>query len=754
MTAPIQTFLRGALKMIAYRYLHACCAGTALCLWTTFAAAQTAQPSASSESGTGLDEIIVTATRRSESIQNVSGQVTALTAGALDQINARDLNDFAAFVPGLSFASEGASTNLLVIRGITTGSQLSSATGVYLDDIPVGASTSNGVGYQSLNVNTFDLNRVEVLNGPQGTLYGATSLGGTIRYIPNAPTLNSFGVDVGAQVSSTQHGHIDHAYTGMINIPIADIAALRVDGYQVYDSGYAKDPIYGRDNQGWSRSEGGRVALLLKPSDELDIQLRASTQHIPSESADVAFRNPTTREPTYGTYDQAYPTFQPSNYSLTLYSAAVNYDTPWAKLSSITGLQVNNGTSYTDNSLIYDAALGTFGGGADPWSLYVNTTTKKFTQEFRVASHESAHFQWLLGGFLSNEKTFETVDLFDNANAGGTFLGLSPFTSFLPSTYREYAVYGDGTIFFTPQIELGLGVRYSRQKQAYDETVSGLLATGSPAVLTPPVATSDQSVMTYLINPKFHITDDVMVYARAASGFRPGGPNFVLTPGLGNPTFAPDTLWSYEIGEKASLLDKRATLNFDVYDILWKNIQVTVNVGGVNQLENAGTARVTGAEMNFNYRILSPLTLGGSAALTDARLTSTAPVIGISTVGVRLPLSPRFNFALLGTYDVDLFAGYHGSINVTDRWVGERNAGFGSAFSPQYHLASYNITDINLSLNAPHNLEYGLFMRNLFDRAGEVSASVLANEYNPASPVPVFLAQPRTVGLSVNYKFN
>jgi iron complex outermembrane receptor protein len=739
--------------MIAFRYFHARCAGAALCLCAAIATAQTSQPTASLDTGT-LDEIIVTATRRSESIQNVSGQITALTAGALDQINARDLNDFAAFVPGLSFASEGASTNLLVIRGVTTGSQLSSATGVYLDDIPIGASTSNGVGYQSLNVNTFDLNRVEVLNGPQGTLYGATSLGGTIRYIPNAPTLNSFGVDVGVQVSSTQHGHIDHAYTGMVNIPIADIAAIRVDGYQVYDSGYAKDPVYGRDNQGWSRSEGGRVALLLKPSDELDIQLRASTQHIPSESADVAFRNPTTREPTYGTYDQAYPTFQPSNYSLTLYSAAVNYDTAWAKLSSITGLQINNGTSYTDNSLIYDAALGAFGGGADPWSLYVNTTTKKFTQEFRVASHESKHFQWLLGGFLSNEKTFETVDLFDDANAGGTFLGLSPFTSFLPSTYREYAVYADGTVFFTSQLELGLGVRYSRQKQAYDETVSGLLATGSAAVLTPPVATSDQSVMTYLINPKFHITDDVMVYARAASGFRPGGPNFVLTPGLGNPTFAPDTLWSYEIGEKASLLDKRATLNFDVYDILWKNIQVTVNVGGVNQLENAGTARVTGAEMNFNYRILSPLTIGGSAALTDARLTSTAPVIGINNVGVRLPLSPRFNFALLGTYDVDLFAGYHGSVNVTDRWVGERNAGFGSAVSPQYHLASYNITDINLALNAPYHLEYGLFMRNIFDRAGEVSASVLANEYNPASPVPVFLVQPRTVGISVNYKFN
>ncbi|HEY3658829.1 MAG TPA: TonB-dependent receptor [Steroidobacteraceae bacterium] len=723
-------------------------------------AAQTVNGTTSQQFGTAapdteLAEVIVTATRRSESLQNVAGQVTALTSGALAQINARDFNDFAGFVPGLSYSSTGPSTNLLVIRGITTGSQLSSATGVYLDDIPLGASTSNGIGYQSLNVNVFDLNRVEVLNGPQGTLYGATSLGGTVKYISNLPDLKTFSVEAGAQVSSTEHGGINHAYTGMVNLPFANgIGAVRIDGYQLYDSGYAKDPVYHRDNQGWDRSEGGRVSLLLQPTDALDIRLTASTQHIPSESANVAFRDPVTRQPTYGTYDQAYPTFQPSNYSLTLYSATIGYDMPWAKLTSISGYQINNGTSSTDNSLIYDAALAVLGAGADPWSLYVNTTTKKFTEELRLASHENNRFQWLVGGYLNNERTDEIVDLFDFANPGGTFFGLSPFTSYLPSTYREYAAYADGTVFITKQFELGLGVRYSKQRQAYEETVSGLLATGSAAVLTPPVATSDQSVVTYLINPKYHITDEVMVYARAASGFRPGGPNFVLSPGLGNPTFAPDRLWNYEIGEKSTFLDKRATLDFDIYDILWKDIQVTVNNGGVNQLENAGIARVTGAELAFNYRVFSALTLGGSAAYTDARLTSTAPVIGVKSVGARLPLSPRYNFALVGTYNFNIVENYSGALNVTDRWVGERLAGFGTPISPQYRLASYNITDLNLSVYAPHGLEYGLFVRNIFDKAGEVSASVLADEYNPASPVPVVLAQPRTVGISVKYKLN
>ncbi len=729
----------------------ACAAALALC--GTNAPAQTTARTAAASGE--LAEVIVTATRRSESIQDVPGQVTALTGGALSQINARDFADFAAFVPGLSYAASGASTNLIVIRGITTGSQLSSAIGMYLDDVPIGASTSFGLGYQSLNINTFDLNRVEVLNGPQGALYGATSLGGTVKYITERPDLHAFSAEVGTEISYTEHGGINHAYRGMVNLPFDNgLGAVRVDGVQQYDSGYAKDPVYGRDNQGWDRTDGGRISLLLQPNEALDIRLSAFTQRIPSESADIGFRSPTTHQPTLGTYDQAYPTFQPSDYRLTLYSGVVSYDMPWAKITSISGLQTNEGVSQTDESYVYDPALALFGAGQDPFSLYVDTTTKKFTQELRLASHKNDHFEWLIGGYFDTEKTIEVVDLFDQANAGGTFLGLPPFNSFLPSTYREYAGYADGTFFITKRFDIGLGVRYSKQRQAYDETVSGLLATGSNATMTPPVATSDQGVVTYLINPKYRITDDTMIYARAASGFRPGGPNFVLRPGLGNPTFAPDRLWNYEVGEKSSFLDSKATLDFDLYEIQWKDIQVTVNNGGVNQLENAGNARVKGAELAFDYRIVPALTLGGSAAYTDARLETTAPVLGVTYTGARLPLSPRYNFALVGAYDFNITGDYSAMLTVTDRYVGQRLAAFGTPVSPQYALAAYNLTDVKLAIHATHGVELDLFVTNVFDKAGEVSATTLANEYNPSAPVPVFLTRPRTVGLGLKAKFN
>jgi iron complex outermembrane receptor protein len=171
------------------------------------------------------------------------------------------------------------------------------------------------------------------------------------------------------------------------------------------------------------------------------------------------------------------------------------------------------------------------------------------------------------------------------------------------------------------------------------------------------------------------------------------------------------------------------------------------------QLENAGNARVQGAELTFGYRILPTLTLGGSAAYTDAHLVTAAPVLGLASKGARLPLSPKYNFALVANYNFDIGAGFAGGFTVTDRWIGDRTTGFaGSPVSPLYKLASYNTVDLDLAIYAPRNIEIDAFVKNVFDKAGEVSASTLANEYNPAAPVPVQVSLPRTVGLALKFK--
>jgi outer membrane receptor protein involved in Fe transport len=273
-------------------------------------------------------------------------------------------------------------------------------------------------------------------------------------------------------------------------------------------------------------------------------------------------------------------------------------------------------------------------------------------------------------------------------------------------------------------------------------------------------------VETYLINPQYQLTDDTMIYARVASGFRPGGPNFVLPPPFSQvpASFKPDTLWNYEIGQKSTLFDGRATADFDIYDIEWSGIQATDNVGGINQLVNAGDARVEGAEGSFGYRILPDVTLGGSGSYTDAFLTTPAPVVGVLNRGAQLPLSPRWNFALNGIYSFDIGGGFSGAANVSDVYVGSRNAGynvspaeaFAGTGNPLYKLAAYNTVNFNLSVFMPRNTELDFYVKNVFDVRGEVSASTVSDQYlNPSflglgvpyAPVPVELSLPRTFGL-------
>lgn len=715
-------------------------------------------PAQKSERGAGitqLQEIVVTATRREEPAQSVPFQLTAMTASDLTRINAHNLGDFAAYVPGL-ITNSGAAPGLIAIRGVTlgTGGQLSSAIGLYFDGVPLGASTSFGLGYQSFNINTFDLARVEVLNGPQGTLYGADSLGGAVKYVAAAPDPNALHATAETEISHTAHGGTNYGLRGMLNLPFGGgFGALRVDGIDNYDSGYISDPIYHRTHQGATRDEGGRVQLLLAPTSELHVRLSAFYQRDGSVGLNTAFRNFVTGQPTLGTYDQAYPLEQPAVSSLTLYSAMINWRLPWFTVTSITGDQVDHGFSLSDESLVYDALLASFGASTDPFQLPVDTNTHRITQEVRLVSHQEGRLRWILGGYYDHEITNEIVDLFDLANPGGTFFGLVPFNADLPSSYREVAGYADATISLTKRLSLGLGVRYSTQRQSYQETTFGLFATGSNVVYNSPVAVTNQSVTTYSINPKYQLTPDVMLYARAASGFRPGGPNFVLFSGLHNPSFAPDKLWSYEIGEKSSLFHHRAQLDFDVYDIEWQRIQLVVNNDGVNQLENGNNARVQGAEMSFRARVMPRLTLDGSATYTHAWLTGPVPVLNINYSGARLPMSPRFNFALLGTYRFILARGHPAALTVSDHWLGQRTEGFGTSASARYSLPAFNTVDFDLALPLTRVLSVDLYLKNAFDTAGQVDATTLANEYDPAAPTPVIISQPRTIGVVLRAHF-
>jgi len=703
-----------------------------------------------------LETIVVTATKRSESQQNVASQVTALSGAALEDLHATDFTGFAPFVPGLSFQSAGPTGDLIAIRGITTGgAQLSGAVGMYVDEVPVGASSSFGLAFQTLPTSTFDLARVEVLNGPQGTVYGSNALGGTIKYVTAAPDPKAFSAKVEAEGADTAHGTTGGGVRALLNVPLlGDRVALRIDGVDQTDSGYATDPFNHRSNQGKGHTLGGRVSLLAQMTPDLDLRLSASAQKIEATGFAVSLRDPVTGAPTYGPYDQNFTVAQPSDASLHLYSAVLNWNLHVATLTAVSAYQENSGDYLDDVSGVYNPLLASV-FGVQPYGLYVNTSTSKFTQEIRLASQSNKSFEWLVGGFYSNERTHEFVDLLDTSTPAGTLFGFAPFYGVLPSTYSEFAGFADGTVYFTPKLDLTVGMRYSQNRQRYQQDAYGLFVVPTnPTQVTHEDARSTQNVTTFLFNPRYHVSDELMVYGKAASGYRPGGPNFVLALGHGSPTFDADRLWNYELGEKARFFGDRASLDFDLYDIEWKKIQLTVNNGGINQLENGGDARIQGAELAFAFRSSPSVTLSGTAAYTDARLTTTVPGLGISYTGARLPLSPKTSFAVSAKYHFTAWTGYDGDVLISDYFVGGRTAGYaGSLLSPEYDLPSYNTVDLSAILRSSHGFEVDAYLKNVFDQRGQVSATTLANEYNPSAPVPVTLSRPRTIGVVLKYSF-
>ena len=245
-----------------------------------------------------------------------------------------------------------------------------------------------------------------------------------------------------------------------------------------------------------------------------------------------------------------------------------------------------------------------------------------------------------------------------------------------------------------------------------------------------------------------------MVYGRIASGYRPGGPNLQTGgAGSGNLSFASDKLWNYEVGLKQTLAG-RGFLNLSAYHIDWTNIQQVRNIGGINQLVNAGDARVNGAEASFSYRLLPRLNVLATGAYTDAKLTTTAPILGLNDEGARLPLSPKFSAALAANYSFDVTEAWAGALNVSLRHVGARNSGYpGSTVSLNYRLDDYNVVDATLSLTARAGWQVSPYIKNVFDVRGEVSATTATNQFVPGAPVPVTLTQPRTIGVSVGRRF-
>ena len=707
-------------------------------------------PATSSTTATAqpLEAITVTGTRRREPVRDVPVQLNTIPAETLEQSGAKTLTDYLATQPGIDLnTSGGPGLGSVTIRGVSTGAPTIATVGMYVDDVPFGSSTAYAIGSgTALDMGLLDLNRVEVLRGPQGTIYGASTMGGLIKYVTNDPDPLRMSGSATLAASTTAHGSANNTLNAVLNVPVSDETAVRFAAFQDHNGGYvdAVGPAAGSDvNHG--NTVGGRFSVLMTPTRDLRVKLTATAQEIRRDSKDAV------------DYDQAgnavngplvkkLALLEPYSIKTGVLGLELDYDMGWARLDSITAGQRTDVSNRTDATYVYGPLLASIGLPVDQVPLDNTVTVSRQTQELRLTSPRGA-LEWLAGYFYSHEKSTNDQLVTSRISPGVPGPLLATFQ--LPGEYTENALFGDITWNPSKQLSLTGGIRTSNNKQDFQQIGDGPLAGGPSSVN----GHSSETTNTYLAAARYALTPTSNVYARAASGFRPGGPNAVAkdpNPGepTAPPTFKSDSLWSYEAGYKAELMDRRLSVDAAIYTIKWKDLQQIAAVNGIGVIVNAGDAKVDGAELALRYRPSPPWTLYASYAYTDGKLTEDAPGLGSS--GARLPNAAK-NAANAGAeYDFEA-GGYKFQAGADVRYVGERNAGFeGSSTLPNYKLPDYTLVD----LHAVGDFRWGqvtLYARNVFDKRAQLGAGtnfIPLGGYAQVTP-----AQPRTVGVSVSATF-
>ena len=707
-----------------------------------------AATSGPADSITRLESITITANRRREPAREVPMQVNVLNTESLQRAGAKSLGDYLTSEPGVEVNSVGGpGFGAVSVRGVTTGSQTIATVSAYVDDVAVGSSSAFAKGPGLfLDMGLLDLNHIELLRGPQGTLYGASAMGGLLKYVTNVPDTSEFSGKVSLTGSTTKDGRASTTVSGVVNVPLKeDVAAVRVSAYQDRAGGWVEatgPAAASASNRG--DSTGARASVLITPTKDLTFRLTATLQDIKRDGYDFVDYDSTTSRPVAGELSRSLSLREPYRVKTELYSAEVEYDFGWARLNSVTSMQKVRHEAVIDATAIFNPLLG---GGFSQISLAQPASFDRTSQEFRLTSKSDSKLEWLAGLYFDRETgtNIQTADTVLTGGAGGPQLANVNITS----VYNEYAAFGDLTWKFNSAFAVTAGLRLSRNKQNYAQVFSGPLVGNSSLS-----ADSSETVNTYLLTGRYALNPESSVYARVATGYRPGGPNAIplnVTTGqplVPNTTFNSDSLTSYELGYKADLLNKMLSVEAAIYDIEWRNIQQAFASSGTTAIINAGKARVRGAEMSATYRPLTQLTLVAKGAYTDAKFTEDAPELGADS-GDRLPDSPKFSASLSANYSFALAANpaYAG---VAYRYIGSRDAGIPNSAVSSYKMPSYSLVDLQAGVDVGR-FGIGMFVRNVFDKRAQLSANTAFIRLGGSALVSV--AQPRTFGLTASASF-
>ncbi len=698
--------------------------------WAAGAAGQEA-PRASDGA---VETVIVTATKRAEDLQKVPISVTALSEDLIKKTDATRFEDVVRAIPGLSYNENSAGSATYTIRGVNTSSSVSnvqSPVAVYLDEVPV----LDPFGPHNItDLRLFDVGQVEVLRGPQGTLFGSGALGGAIRLATNKPDASAYDAAAEATVESVENGGVGYRLNGMANIPLNDTLALRIVGYYDRDPGWIDNTTRHEADVNRAVTKGGRAMLRWTPTDDLTLTgtFLYENDH-PNDAAYTSYTNKNL-EFTSATANFAYQ-------DLKTYNLAAEYTLPWATITSSTSFVDKTELEHTDFTTRSEAITHIMA----PAPIVDSGPSGDFIQEVRIASADEHPFKWLAGVYYQHYYRSFTESL-TVPGAGARFAGAGyPSDTILFDLYRvkvvEEAVFGELSYDLTDTLTATAGARvFNDSVRTTDDgnsVLEGLVTLRNAATFTK-------------VTPKFALTytpsQDLMFYAQATQGYRVGQGNLSppFDPSSGQPipgAYGPDNLWNYEIGFKTEFFDHRLRLDGAAYYIDWKNIQLQQSTvaSGLVYTSNAGNATVKGFEIEADASPIDGLDLGVSLSYDDARLDSVATGVN-ALAGDQLPGSAPFTGYTYAQYDFPIGGGMAGYMRADYRYTGKEYADLNNPTSLVYG----NFGDVNLELGLTvDKFDINLFVNNLTDGRALISARKLFN-------APIGLReQPRTVGVTL-----
>lgn len=733
--------------------------------------AQTAQQPSAEEAGT---DIVVTALRRDTTLQTTPMAITALTGETLTNAGVTNIADYAKFVPSLRIQDNGPGQRRVSLRGVQASGE--ATVGVYYDDTPVTGSVgvSSDAAGRTADFTLFDVNRIEVLRGPQGTLYGASSMGGAIRVLFNKPTQDYEG-EVEGQVQTTRGGGFGYFVNGMVNVPLVkDVLAARAVLYRRDSDGYVDNSFLGRKNVNDYTATGGRLMLRFTPTENFTLDATAAFESTDAVSASW--------NPAVGDYKSAAQVILPYTDKSQLYSLTANWDLGGVALTSITSYQ-HRKSAYAADDSYYIGTYRTAGGCASyvngsatnpcstgqlssyygyidslsPAAIYYPGSTKDFTQEVRLSSTGESALDWTVGAFYQkrkNEVTSEDARA-DAATGEIIFPVQLLYRREIFDELEQVAAFGEGTYHVTDALSLTAGIRY----YDYSKTVSGFTDIGWTLIGAGvrPLNTVDSSQNGTLLkfNASWQANPDMLFYATASQGFRPGGANQVIGLAADLTPYEADKLWNYEAGTKLSLLGRSLTLNLAAFQIDWDNMQVsgrTTN-GAFSFLSNAGAARIRGLEAEAFIRPAKGLQLTLAGNYLDAKLTEDQindSVVAAGRAGDRIPYIPHFSGTIGAEYRTSVSSSVDFFARADVNYVGSSYSEFRPTNVYRVKMDDYALANIRVGFELPES-DTGiyLFVNNVFDAVAinRASRSSTPNSYSATSSAP------RTIGVNVRRHF-